>query len=189
MPRLRLAARLVCRRSLPVAPAVMDDVGRGHDGERHDEAEHRLLQADVVGGPRQEHRADREVLEERLVLAERSGRQRDPAPAREHAVARHEQLARRDHDHRPPRDVAALREHREAAEHEHLVGDRVEERTRAGRAVAPREEPVEAVGRGDHEPERTAVHDAPCRDMSTRVGTPTSMRPSVRKFAGVASAV
>ena len=54
---------------------------------------------------------------------------------------------------RPPREHAAVGEHREAADHDQLVGDRVEERARARRAVAPREPAVEAVGGRDREPQ------------------------------------
>ena len=70
-----------------------------------------------------------------------------------------------DEQHRPPREHATVGEHRETAEHDQLVGDRVEERTRTGRAVAPRHPAVETVARGDREPQpdgeplRAAVAD------------------------------
>ena len=54
------------------------------------------------------------------------------------------------HHEKSPRDA----EREEPAEHEQLVGERIEERAGAGGAVASREPAVEAVGGREHEPER-----------------------------------
>ena len=42
----------------------------------------------------------------------------------------------------------------ERAEHQHLVGQRVEERPRAGGALAAGQDPVGPVGEAEHDPER-----------------------------------
>ena len=98
-------------------------------------------------------------------------------------------LARRDDEHRPPREVAAVREHREPAEHDELVGDGIEERARARRAVAAREPAVEAVGGGDREPERDRRPAEPAvADQQRASGSRRAMRATVTKLAGVASA-
>ena len=63
-------------------------------------------------------------------------------------------LAHGDDHHRGPREVAVDPEREEPAEHEELVGERVEERAGARGAVASREPAVEPVGGGEHEPQR-----------------------------------
>src|SRR5262249_32400727 len=65
----------------------------------------------------------------------------------------------------PPREHAAVGEHRESAENDELVRHGIEERTRARGAVAPGQPPVETVARGDQgpqadrEPRRAAIAD------------------------------
>ena len=73
-------------------------------------------------------------------------------------------LADGDDDHRGPREVAADAERDEPAEHQELVGERVEERAGAGGAVAPGEPAVEPVGDREHEPEANVSHVEPVVD-------------------------
>jgi hypothetical protein len=75
-------------------------------------------------------------------------------PARVRPVRGDTELAQRDHHHRPPGDVASIREYGKSTEHDELVGDGIEERTRPGRAVASRDPTVDTVGRGHDEPQR-----------------------------------
>ena len=76
----------------------------------------------------------------------------------------------------------------EATEGEHLVGDRVQERARAGGAVAPREPAVDAVGDESTNHSDHVSQVAPSRSMRSSVGTAKSSRPIVMKLAGVATA-
>ena len=119
---------------------------------------------------RQEHDAHREELEERLPLPEPAGGQRDAALGRERAVHRDAHLAHGDDGHRGPREVAVDAEREEPAEHEELVGQRIEERARAGRAVASGQPAVEPVGGGEHEPEANVSQVEPASTMSSSVG-------------------
>ena len=72
---------------------------------------------------------------------------------------------------RGPREVAVDAEREEPAEHEELVGQRVEERARAGRAVAAGEPAVEPVGAREHEPQVNVSHVGPWSSMRSSVGT------------------
>ena len=88
-----------------------------------------------------------------------------------------------------PPQVAARHQRGKRAEHQHLVGQRVEERTRTRDAVATREVAVDAVGRRTSRIQNvTAGHDAPPDAIITsRIGL-ISRRVIVTAFAGVASA-
>src|SRR6185436_7001753 len=68
--------------ALPVDVAAAHDLQARHDRERDRDGEYDLLEAEVVGGERQQDESDRAVLRERLVLSEPLGGQHDAAPAR-----------------------------------------------------------------------------------------------------------
>ena len=130
--------------------------------ERDREPQHDVVDRGPLVGRRQQHDAHRDELHERLPLAEAPRRQRHAVAGGVRAVHRDADLAHGHDQHRGPREVAGDAEGEEAAEHEELVGERVEERTRAGGAVASGEPAVEPVGGGEHEPQR---HGEPARAL------------------------
>src|SRR4051794_20845681 len=154
VPIARTSHRMLTR-ALPPGLAIAAD----HDVEGRDHRQHhREPQQDVmerrplVGG-RQEHDAHRDELEDRFPLPEPAGGQRDPPLRRERPVHRDADLAHGHDDHRGPREVSVDPEGEEAAQHEELVGERVEEGAGARRAVAARQPAVEPVGGGQDEPQ------------------------------------
>ena len=87
-----------------------------------------------------------------------------------------------------PREVAVDAEREEPAEHEELVGQRIEERAGAGGAVAAGSQPsrpsvVVSTNHSD-----TVSQLDPWSMMSSSVGTARSSRAMVTRFAGVAMA-
>ena len=133
--------------------------------------------------------ADRAVLQERLVLPEPLRGQHDAAPARERAVERDADLAHRDDHDRPPREDAAVASTARPPSTISLSVDGIEERTRPRRAVAARQPAVEAVGRGDREPQPDRQPARrPGRGSARASGPRRRAASSVTRLAGVASA-
>ena len=98
------------------------------------------------GGEAADRCGDR--LSPRLQLSEVAGREYDSALDRGLAEARDQNLAHDDRRDHPRRHDPLAHEHHERGEHEHLVGDRVEERADGrGAALSAREPAVEPVGR------------------------------------------
>ena len=106
--------------------------------------------------PRAPEAADRgrHRLRPRLQLAEVARLDDDAALDRGEAQPRDQDLAGDDRGHHPAREDPLADQDDQRREHEHLVGDRVEERAERRRPLlAPREPPVDLVGRhrGDEE--------------------------------------
>ena len=93
------------------------------------------------------------------------------------------------HRHDPEHAVADEREHR--PEHEHLVGERVEERARPRRAVAAGDVAVDAVAGAQHEPQHERDPRAAGRrsGITQNISGDSSRRPTVMALAHVASAL
>ena len=81
--------------------------------------------------------------------------------------------------HDPEHVAADEREHR--PEHQHLVGERVEERARAGRAVAAGDVAVDAVADAQHEPqpERRPTTRRSSSGITQNISGDSSSRPTV----------
>ena len=119
-------------------------------------------------------------------LLRRHGDARRARPRSVHADA---DLASGDDHHRhPPEHVTAdEREHR--AEHQHLVGQRIEEGARPCRAVTAGDVAVEAVAGAQHDPEHERRPRPPLSSgIIPNTSGAISSRPIVTALAGVASA-
>ena len=139
----------------------------------------------VVGGPRQQHEADRAVLRERLVLAEPLRRQHDARAGPRPSGTRDAELARR---RRAAPATTGTRRGRRAPRTRRarcsLSATGSRNAPRAGRAVAPREPAVEAVARGDREPQRDRQPLEPSRGSARASGSRPAMRAQREEVRG-----
>ena len=176
--------------ALPVDVAAADDLQARHDRERDREGEDDVLEAEAVGGERQQHES-RPSSTARTPCTCRAVARAARSPRRP-AIDRYSEMPNSRtamSSDRPPREHAAVGEHGQAADHDQLVGDRVEERARPRRAVAACEPAVETVGRGDREPERDRrPRRAVARESARASGWQRGCAPTVTKLAGVATA-
>ncbi len=165
-------------------------LGAGDDRQDHRQPEERVPQPGGVGQRRGSNaKPTASCWHTRLDLGQALGRDADALAAGHSAVHADGDLAQRD-DRAPAPPEHVVRDEREhRAEHEHLVGQRVEERARAGGAVAPGEVAVDAVGDAQDDPERPAPATTPSSPsiMANRTAT-TSRRATVTALAGVARA-
>src|SRR5579872_435637 len=138
------------------APSVRHVLGAGHHRERRRHPEPHLQDARVRRHRRRQTQEHGHALHEGLHLGRGTRRDRHAAPAHDDPVQAHADLTGGDDRDRQPRNLAPAGQGEQRADDGGLVGERVEERSRARRALPPRDPPVDAVGEtdGDGHPER-----------------------------------
>ena len=141
-------ARTTCRPSWRYWTPVTSVIATASHTDEVDEGEV------GVGLDRGDGQAHGDGLDPGLDLARHPGRHRDPPPPDVGPVGAHRHLPGGDQRHRHPPHGALGHQRRHRPQHQHLVGQRVEERARAGRPLAAGQPPVGQVAHGQHEPQR-----------------------------------
>src|SRR5438105_5365848 len=108
-------------------PPVEQVLGARHEREDHRDPEERVGDRTVMRRRRQHGEAHRHVLYDGLDLGPPAGRHRDPPPAHVAPVAADDELTRGDQGHRQPPEAVLHHQRDKGAEHEELVGQRIEE--------------------------------------------------------------